>query len=275
MPQGDDFTESTPAPAPVDPTPPAAPAPDASDDAASAPADPTPEPTPTPDETPDAAQRRRDAAFAAQRRENAALKARLAAVEARLTPAPAATPEPAAPAARDQAPQPEAFATHAEYVQAVATWAVQQHETTKAAKATADTIQTVWEQQEAQTKTKYPDYDEALAADTTRYHPAVLEAIQTSEQGAEVAYHLATHPADAARISALAPAAALHALGKLEARLESATPPPVPAPTPTPTPKPRPLTPVGGAGTGGSTVSPDAMDYDAYTAWYTRTYGSR
>jgi hypothetical protein len=142
---------------------------------------------------------------------------------------------------------------------------VQQHEQVKTAQATATNLQTAWEQQEAQVKTKFADYDEALAADTTRYHPAVLQAIQTSEQGAEVAYHLATHPEEAARISALAPVAALRALGKLEARLEAPTAAaPSPDPIPTPTPKPRPLTPVGGAGTGGSTVSPDAMDYDAY-----------
>jgi hypothetical protein len=148
-------------------------------------------------------------------------------------------------------------------VQAVAQWTVQQHEQTKAAQAEQTAITTAWDTQEAQAKTKFADYDEALAADTTRYHPAVLQAIQTSEQGAEVAYHLATHPEEAARISALAPVAALRALGKLEARLEAAATPPTapsPDPTPTPTPKPRPLTPVGGAGTGGSTVSPDAMD---------------
>jgi len=242
-------------------------------------------PATTPDETPDAAQRRRDAAFAAQRRENAALKARLAAVEARIgeagsTKQEARSSDPNIPAPRSTlpAPSPEAFATHAAYVQAVATWAVQQHEAVKAQAATATSIQTAWESQEAQAKTKFADYDEALAADTTRYHPAVLQAIQTSEQGAEVAYHLATHPEEATRIAALAPVAALRALGKLEARLEAAaTPPAVPAPTPTPTPtpKPRPLTPVGGAGIGGSTVSPDAMDYEEYSAWYKRTYGSR
>src|SRR5216684_9089008 len=89
MPQGDDFIMDipvTPAPAPVDPAP-AAPTSrpevpptsrtEVGDPATSAPVDPAPAPV-TPDETPDAAaQRRRDAAFAAQRRENQALKARL------------------------------------------------------------------------------------------------------------------------------------------------------------------------------------------------------
>jgi hypothetical protein len=280
MPQGDDYITSldpTPAPAPVDETPPAAPAstPEVDEDAAAAPADDTPAPPPTPDEPPDAAQRRRDAAFAAQRRENAALKSRLAAVEAQLTPAPDPAPAPVSPP-QGQAPQPEAFGTHAEYVQAVATWAVQQHETTKAAQATATTMQTAWEAQEAQAKAKFTDYDEALATDTTRYHPAVLEAIQTSDQGAEVAYHLATHPEDATRIAALAPVAALRALGKLEARLEAPAPAPTsPDPLPLPTPKARPLAPVGGAGTGGSTVSPDQLPYDEFVGWYKKTYGSR
>ncbi len=288
MPQGDDFTIDvppgsgpgqalTPAPVPVDDTPPAAPAPEASDDAPSAPADPVPAPV-TPDEAPDtSAQRRRDAAFAAQRRENQALKARLDALEARTAPAPTlATPPPAAPVSGATPPSPEAFATHAAYVQAVAQWTVEQHEAVKEATTTATQIQTAWAQQEAQAKTKFADYAEALDADTTRYHPAVLQALQTSELGAEVAYHLATHPEDAQRIAALAPVAALRALGRLEAQLSApvAAPPP-PTPTPPPTPLPPPLTPVGGAGPGGSTVSPDQLPYDEYVAWYKKTFGTR
>ncbi len=287
MPQGDDFTMDvplTPAPAPVDETPAAA-APVVADPATSAPVDPAPAPATldatrpgqAPDEPPDAAaQRRRDAAFAAQRRENQALKARLDALEARTAPAPTPTPPPAAPVSGATPPQPEGFATHAQYVQAVAQWTVEQHEAVKTATTEAATIHTAWEQQEAQAKTKFADYDEALDGDTTRYHPVVLQAIQTSDQGAEVAYHLATHPDEAQRIAALAPVAALRALGRLEAQLSA--PPPVaasPAPTPPPTPLPPPLAPVGGAGPGGSTVSPDQLPYEEYVAWYKKTFGTR
>ena len=306
MPQGDDFTDSTPA-LPVDPTPaPAAPAPDASDDAAPAAVDPRAEPQASPDATPDAAQRRRDAAFAQMRRENQALQARLTALEAAArgnerspdgrsaAPAPPSVSTANAPVGSPQGvPQPEAYGTHAEYVQAVSQWAVDQNEQRKAQQAAQDALTTAWDKQEAEAKAKYDDYDEALTADTTRYHPAVLHAIQTSEHGAEVAYHLATHPEEAQRIAALPPAAAVRALGRLEATLETRTAStasgaahgggttapaqsqPSAGPVQQPTPKPRPLTPVGGAGTGGSAVSPDAMDFDAYTAWYSKTFGSR
>ncbi len=145
----------------------------------------------------------------------------------------------------------------------------------KTATTEAATIQTAWEQQEQQAKTKFADYDEAIDGDTTRYHPVVLQAIQTSDQGAEVAYHLATHPEEATRLAALPPVVALRALGRLEARLEA----PVAAasldPTPPPTPKPRPLAPVGGAGPGGSSVAPDQLPYDDYVAWYKKTFGRR
>ena len=288
MPQGDDFITSDPTPeasAPVDdPSPTAAPAsvPEASDPAAPAPADETPATPPTPDETPEQRQAKSDRAFAAMRRANEAQTARIAALEARLTPAPD-LPPPASNASapvsppQGQAPQPEDYPTHAAYVQDVARWAVQQHEQVKAATQTAADLQTAWAAQETQAKSKFADYDEALAADTVRYHPAVLQAIQTSEQGAEVAYHLATHPADAARISALAPVAALRALGRLEAQLQAA---PVaaaasPDPLPPPTPKPRPLAPVGGAGAGGSTVAPDQLSHEDFVGWWTKTYGSR
>ena len=280
MPQGDDFV-TTPAPAPVDDTPPAAAAPVGADPAASAPADPTPAPPAPPDETPEQRQAKSDRAFAALRRANdakdaklAAQEARLAALEARVSPAPGPPP---APAASDAAPTPEAFPDHASYVQAVAVWAVEQGERSRAARAEQTALTTAWETQEATAKAQHPDYDEVLAADTTRYHPAVLQALQTSELGSEVAYHLATHPEDATRIAALAPSAAVRALGRLEARLESAAAPaePAPDPTPPPTPKPRPLAPVGGAGTGGSTVSPDQMTHEQYCAWYSKTFGSR
>jgi len=173
-------------------------------------------------------------------------------------------------------PSPEAFATHAQYVQAVAQWTVEQHEAVKEATTTATQIQNAWDQQEAQAKTKFADYDEAIAADTTRYHPAVLHALQTSEHGAEVAYHLATHPEEASRMAALAPVAALRAVGRLEAQLSAPVAVAAPStPTPTPTPLPPPLTPVGGAGPGGSTVSPDQLPYDEYVAWYKKTFGTR
>ena len=285
MPQGDDFitasADPTPAP-PVDDTPAAPPSTaEADDHAAAAPVDQTPATIAPPDETPAEAKARSDRAFASMRRANEAQAARIAALESRLTPTsapgtPGATSTARAPVSPPQAPQPEAYGTHAEYVQAVATWAVQQHAAGQEAATTAATLQTAWAAQETQAKTKFADYDEAIQGDTTRYHPAVLQAIQTSDQGAEVAYHLATHAEDAARIAALSPMAALRALGRLEAQLSA----PVAAAAssdlpPPPAPKPRPLAPVGGAGAGGSSVSPDQMSHEEYSAWYKRTFGSR
>lgn len=289
MPQGDDFitnSDQTPDPMPVDPT--AAPVPDgASDDAAPAPADETmPGPMP-PAETPEqAAQKRADRAFAAQRRTIDAQNARIAALEARinapggLAPAPSES-TPSQPTAG--APQPESYATHAEYVQATAQWAVEQYERDQEAVAAANAIQTGWEQQETQARSKYTDYDEALQADATLYHPALCQAIQTSDQGTDLAYHLATHPEDATRIATLARtnvAGALRALGQLEAQIATPAPPSTPTPgtpstalTPAQSSLPRPLEPVGVAGAPGASASPDQLSHEDFRAWWKKTYG--
>lgn len=266
------LTGETPPAAPDAPadeqTPEAAVAPVVADDAASAPA----EPPTLPAVEPDPAQKRRDAAFAAQRRDNAALKARLEALEVQLATRKAATETPAQVSATG--PVPEDFQNHNDYVRAVAEWAVASGHQRQTAQADAQAVQAAWVQQETAARAAHNDYDESIEAADTVYAPLVLHAIQTSEQGAELAYYLANHDQEAARISALAPAAGVRALGRLEAQL--LTPP---TPTPTPAPQvaalPRPLTPVGGAGTAGSTVAPDQLPYDDYVAWYKKTYGHR
>jgi hypothetical protein len=175
MPQGDDFVTDAPA-LPVDPDPAAAPPADA-DPATSAPVDPTPEAPAPPDET--AAQARRDRAFAAQRRTIDAQSARIAALEARVLPAPATTPPPVAPAAGDAAPAPDAYPDHASYVQAVAQWAVVQGERTREATAQQTAFRPPGPRRKPPPNRRMTIMTRA-AADTTRYHPAVLHALQTS-----------------------------------------------------------------------------------------------
>jgi len=292
MPQGDDYLSSSPnAPAPepvVEPT--AAPAPDAGGTPPAA--APGVDETPASADTPAEAQRKQDRAFAAQRRRIEAQAVEIAALKARVDAAahpPAAQttlPAPDAPSAR---PDPNAYASHEEWVEAVADWKADQKILAReqaneararqtAAQTEQETVQTAWQKQETAARASYADYDEALDADATRYHPAILANIQASEVGAQLAYHLATHPEEAQRLAALPPGAGLRALGKLEARFEASPAPeasPPPHPTPAPHPRPRPLTPVGGAGGASSTRPPEEMDYEEYSAWYKKTYDSR
>lgn len=75
---------------------------------------------------------------------------------------------------------------------------------------------------------KTPDFVEKVTAlDKVPDSPAaraLTEAMQRSEHGPALAYHLATTDADLSRLLGLAPIAAVHELGKLETKLTQAPP---------------------------------------------------
>jgi len=218
-------------------------------------------------------QRRQDHAFAVQRRENQALAAELARLKAQQPP-----PAPPVPVVDPTAPQADAYATNEAFVQATAAHAARTAVQADKDATAAELAQATWDERQAVARTRYDDYDEAIDALDTPLHPLFLQVMTQSPLGAEVAYHLATHPEDAARVDlrTVAPATALRELGKLEARLEAAAADPSPSPNPPPVvPKPRPLTPVGPGGQGVDTRSPDTLPYDEYTAWYKRVHGTR
>lgn len=259
---GDDYVVNGPLapedapPAPVDPAPDAAPP--AGDPAASAPAPTPPEPTEA-EQAAQEAKRRSDRAFAEQRRQIQALEAENARLRAQ-PPAPA--PEP----------------TVEDTAQATLRQQVQQLLAEERAAQAAAEQQRAWQAQETEIRTQHPDYDEAITALDIPFHPAILQALQTSPQGAALAYHLATHPQEAEEVARAAhanPVAGLMILGQLAGQLQA----PAPAssrPSPTPaTPLPRPITPLNGNGAAQSTVSPDQMDFDDFRAWWKKTYGGQ
>jgi hypothetical protein len=71
-----------------------------------------------------------------------------------------------------------------------------------------------------------PDFEEKVLVGAQRGEWACSqemgEALRVSDKGPELAYHLASNPAEAARISRLSPALQLMELGKLEAKLTAA-----------------------------------------------------
>jgi hypothetical protein len=87
----------------------------------------------------------------------------------------------------------------------------------------------------------------------------MAEAIIESEKGAEVLYHLGSHPDEAKRIAMLSPLAAARELGRIEARLS------MPAPRTT-TKAPPPVKPVG-ASDAGVRKDPATMSQAEYEAW--------
>lgn len=167
-------------------------------------------------------------------------------------------------------PKEEDFATYAEYVDAAADYRVylalaadRQARTQQQAQAQQDqTVSTFLARTEA-FKAAHPDYLEVVSNPDVLAvaHPYLHQAIAASDLGPAVAYYLGTH-LDECRALASQPTAAQfdRAFGKLEARLEAASPS-ASAPNPKPVPPPpAPLTPIA---TGGSaaTASPDDLPF--------------
>lgn len=84
----------------------------------------------------------------------------------------------------------------------------------------------VWEAAQEVARSKHADFD-AKVIDGAHNWPCtegMAEAIKTSDAGGELAYHLASNPEEARRISALPPIAQIRELGRIEATLVSVAP---------------------------------------------------
>lgn len=122
-----------------------------------------------------------------------------------------------------------------------------------------------WIDRQAKAAEKHEDYFEAVVegADKGAWvcTPDMAEAIKESEQGAEVAYHLAKNPDEARRIAGLSPYSQIRELGRIEAGLTGAAAPKSNPVTAAPEPPPQ----ARGAG-GKFKVAADTSDFAAFEA---------
>jgi hypothetical protein len=81
-----------------------------------------------------------------------------------------------------------------------------------------------YHEREDEARVKYDDFDQIAYNPKLRISETMAQAIQSSDIGPDVAYHLGTNPAEALRISRLAPVLQAKEIGKLEAKLSSAPP---------------------------------------------------
>ena len=136
-------------------------------------------------------------------------------------------------------------------------------------------------------QSKYPDFLEVVGATDVLVQNAVLQYITESEYGADITYHLASHPDFTDKIRKLSPTRALAEVGKLELTFEkpATVTPPLAAPAPAPAapvvapapvaavplvaaPKaperggaPPPITPISTNGSGTVVTDPSKMDF--------------
>lgn len=117
------------------------------------------------------------------------------------------------------------LATHRAYKRMVLDQ--QQAEETAAHNASIEAQQQAaqdWTEKKAKALEKYPDYHEKVTeagrAGKWACTPVMGEAIRESDVGTDIAYHLATHPAEAQRIAQLSETGQARAIGRLEMQFE-------------------------------------------------------
>jgi hypothetical protein len=153
-------------------------------------------------------------------------------------------------------PDPDQFDTHADYIDALTDWKLEQREKARAAEDNRKQLQT--EQQRI--IAEHHEREKSFAEKTEGYVEAITELLEsnpyisaaveqlivTSENGPGLMYELAKNRAEFERINKLPPLAAAMELGRIESRLQkSAEEPKVEAKKITKAPKP--LEPIGGS----------------------------
>lgn len=125
--------------------------------------------------------------------------------------------------------------------------------------------QSAWVSKVNQARTDYADYNQVMEdAQDIPISPAVAEAIQSSDLGADVAYYLGKNPGEAERINQLSPMAAAREIGRIESYVEYEK---QNAKKVAPVSKaPSPIKPVR-SGTGGSTKDLETMTPGEYSAY--------
>lgn len=148
-------------------------------------------------------------------------------------------------------PDPNAFNTQAEYLEARDAWLLKTFEANleaKAAKTKAETEKQTkaqtWSEKVEAAKSRYADLVEVLNVPFAT--PVMQEALIDADNGVDVAYYLAKNLNEAKKIAAMGPIAAAREIGKIEARL---APPPAPKAAARTTSAPPPPTPVSARGT--------------------------
>jgi hypothetical protein len=160
-------------------------------------------------------------------------------------------------------PSADSYENHEDFVEALTDWKLEQklaeHDSRQQERAKAST----WQERATAARAEMPDFEEVMASSTAPMSHAMAEAIKESEMGPKVAYHLAMHPEEAARLANMSPTSAIREIGKIEATLSAAKAAPAPAPRVTTAPKP--ADPIGsGRSTAGDPGKMSQADYEEW-----------
>jgi hypothetical protein len=119
---------------------------------------------------------------------------------------------------------PEQFETYEDYAEALAERKAQELLARREAEQQQRAYLEAYHDREEVARDKYDDFEQVAYNPNLPVTEAMARAIQASEIGPDVLYHLGSTPSEAARISRLDPILQAREIGKIEARL-SADPP--------------------------------------------------
>ena len=139
-----------------------------------------------------------------------------------------------APAAPAAPVVPEQFATTEDYVEALALQKADQLLSQREQQKHQKEVIEAYHDREEEARNKYDDFEQVAYNPNLPITSDMAQAIQYSDIGPDLAYHLGANPKEAERISRLPPILQAKEIGKLEAKL--ATNPPVKKTTSAPTP---------------------------------------
>jgi len=129
-----------------------------------------------------------------------------------------------APAAPVEPVAPEQFESTEAYVEALAAQKAQALiEQREQQRQQSEVLETFHEKEE-EARTKYDDFDQVAYNPNLPITQVMAQAIQASDVGPDVAYHLGANPKEAERISKLPPLQQAKEIGKLEAKLADSPP---------------------------------------------------
>lgn len=125
-------------------------------------------------------------------------------------------------------PQADQFESNAQFVEALTDWKLglrdfKQEQTTKRTQETANQQQfsEKLESQRTRGEEKYEDFEDLVSAVDDKFTPAMVRALVESDKGEDIAYYLASNPAELQRIGKLNPYLQAKEVGRIEAGLEA------------------------------------------------------
>lgn len=181
-------------------------------------------------------------------------------------------PETEAPPVTSEKPQADAFNSYEEYIEALTDWKVDQKQSEleevsarrREADAAAQREQT-FQSRAVAFESEHDDFKAVAMNPLLPVSDAMAQAVQSSEAGPQLLYHLGQNPEEAARIHQLPPVAAAMEMGRLEAVLTATQPN-------RQTSAPNPIEPLEG-GQGTVNKDPDKMTMAEWQAWRKETMG--